>query len=289
LIGTYWHLSARGQSSVREVLALVPLSLNLGTGPAPTVTPPNTQTANGNPLSGGGGLAQSGGLPLPWLLNLLLGLVDKDADSIGADVDAPSTAAATGGSGSAMAASQPVQRPAAGVLSPRPTATPIPESLSALVPDFIRPVTPLFTGTSGPSVAVPFSAVMAPAAVPWARRPVGTLLIDSGVAQSGSSGAPEEPTPASGNSAPPQTAATTAPPAASAARTASTPGWQVCNAPGADTDGVVLPAAPDPDLSPADAGAAGNPEAAAAALTLALGGYWNVSPQETERRRGDRR
>jgi hypothetical protein len=31
------------------------LTLNLGTGPNPTVTPPNTQTANGNPLQGGGG------------------------------------------------------------------------------------------------------------------------------------------------------------------------------------------------------------------------------------------
>src|SRR5262249_21782287 len=32
------------------------LTLNLGTGPNPTASPPNTQTANGNPLSAGGGV-----------------------------------------------------------------------------------------------------------------------------------------------------------------------------------------------------------------------------------------
>jgi hypothetical protein len=33
------------------------LALNFGTGTTPAVTPPNTQTANGSPLNGGGGLA----------------------------------------------------------------------------------------------------------------------------------------------------------------------------------------------------------------------------------------
>jgi hypothetical protein len=35
------------------------LTLNLGTGSTPTVTPPNTQLLNGNPLSGGGGIADT--------------------------------------------------------------------------------------------------------------------------------------------------------------------------------------------------------------------------------------
>jgi Matrixin/Bacterial pre-peptidase C-terminal domain len=35
------------------------LALNLGTGATPTASSPNTQTANGNPLSGGGGVADS--------------------------------------------------------------------------------------------------------------------------------------------------------------------------------------------------------------------------------------
>jgi hypothetical protein len=48
------------------------LGLNLAGGPAPTATPPNTQTLNGNPLNGGGGMADrtdSSGVSV----NLLLG------------------------------------------------------------------------------------------------------------------------------------------------------------------------------------------------------------------------
>jgi hypothetical protein len=37
------------------------LSLNFGTGDSPTIPLPNTQTANGTPLSGGGGVAEHTG------------------------------------------------------------------------------------------------------------------------------------------------------------------------------------------------------------------------------------
>jgi hypothetical protein len=48
------------------------LSLNFGTGASPTIPLPNTQTANGNPVSGGGGVAQDNANGSGMYLNLQL-------------------------------------------------------------------------------------------------------------------------------------------------------------------------------------------------------------------------
>jgi hypothetical protein len=268
------------------------LTLNLGTGPAPAVTLPNTQTANGNPLSGGGGLAQTGGLlPVPWLLNQLLGLVDKDADSIGADADAPSAAAAAGGSGGAAPAAHSLPGPVAAAPGPRSITTATPESLAVLVADAIRPPVPLFAGTSGPAAAAPLLAVVAPpATATGAVRPVEWLPAGGGLGgQPDAAEALVEPAAVPAGAEARTAAPGTAPAGGTAAaRPAGNPELQMRDALFAEQSWATLPAARVLDVSPADAGAAGSSAAAAAGTLLALGG-WGAPSREAERRPGVRR
>jgi hypothetical protein len=55
--GQTYYIRVAGAVSGAFGMGAYGMTLNLGTGSAPTLTMPNTQTANGDPLSGGGGLA----------------------------------------------------------------------------------------------------------------------------------------------------------------------------------------------------------------------------------------
>ncbi len=58
--GQQFYVKVQGADTTANGTGKYALTLNLGTGSAPTVTLPNTQTANGNPLQGGGGIADTG-------------------------------------------------------------------------------------------------------------------------------------------------------------------------------------------------------------------------------------
>jgi hypothetical protein len=55
------------------------MTLNFGAGASSAVPLANTTTANGNPLSAGGGLANHSALPLPAVFSLLFNLVARDS------------------------------------------------------------------------------------------------------------------------------------------------------------------------------------------------------------------
>jgi hypothetical protein len=59
--GQQFYVKISGVDSSAFSTGAFALTLNFGTGSGPTVPLPNTQTANGTPLSGGGGLAIGGG------------------------------------------------------------------------------------------------------------------------------------------------------------------------------------------------------------------------------------
>jgi hypothetical protein len=77
--GQIYYIKVGGADTSAFGTGAYALTLNLGSGSSPVVPLPNTQTANGQPLSGGGGLADSTLLPDPWLVSLLLDLVARDA------------------------------------------------------------------------------------------------------------------------------------------------------------------------------------------------------------------
>jgi hypothetical protein len=54
--GSTYYVKVQGADTSVFSTGAYALTLNLGTGPSPTVVPPNTQTANGNPVSSGGGV-----------------------------------------------------------------------------------------------------------------------------------------------------------------------------------------------------------------------------------------
>jgi hypothetical protein len=54
--GSTYYVKVQGADNTVFSTGAYALTLNLGTGANPTVSPPNTQTANGNPLSSGGGV-----------------------------------------------------------------------------------------------------------------------------------------------------------------------------------------------------------------------------------------
>src|SRR5205807_1788068 len=55
--GQQYYIVVAGANATAFGTGAYALTLNFGSGAAPTVAPPNTQTPNGNPLNGGGGLA----------------------------------------------------------------------------------------------------------------------------------------------------------------------------------------------------------------------------------------
>jgi hypothetical protein len=59
--GQTYYIRVAGANSSAFGVGAYGMVLNLGTGASPTLSPPNTQTANGTPLSGGGGMADHTG------------------------------------------------------------------------------------------------------------------------------------------------------------------------------------------------------------------------------------
>jgi hypothetical protein len=78
--GATYYVKVQGADTSVFSVGKYALGLNLGTGATPTVAPPNTQTANGNPLSAGGGVPM-----LPW--QQPTGLVGGLLSPIGAVLD----------------------------------------------------------------------------------------------------------------------------------------------------------------------------------------------------------
>jgi hypothetical protein len=80
--GATYYVKVAGAENTALGTGKYALTLNLGTGASPTVPLPNTQTANGNPISGSGGQAftapSSPGL-IGGLLNLVTGLLKDGA------------------------------------------------------------------------------------------------------------------------------------------------------------------------------------------------------------------
>jgi hypothetical protein len=82
--GQTYYVRVAGANSTAFGTGAYGLTLNLGTGSSPSVTPPNTQTPNGNPLNGGGGVADrrdANGLSVSLLLsgigNTAVGLLNR--------------------------------------------------------------------------------------------------------------------------------------------------------------------------------------------------------------------
>jgi hypothetical protein len=70
--GATYDIKVQGADNTVFSTGAYALTLNLGTGPNPTVSPPNTQTANGNPLSAGGGVPMEPATnPSPGVAGLL--------------------------------------------------------------------------------------------------------------------------------------------------------------------------------------------------------------------------
>jgi Matrixin len=79
--GQTYYIKVTGADSTVFGTGAYALTVNLGSAASPTVPLPNTQTTNGSPLNGGGGLADrtdSNGLSVTSLLNGLLGLLGID-------------------------------------------------------------------------------------------------------------------------------------------------------------------------------------------------------------------
>jgi hypothetical protein len=290
--GQKFYVKVAGANTTAFGTGAYALTLNLGTGPAPTVTLPNTQTANGNPLSGGGGLAESGGLPIPWLLNLLLGLVDKDAYSVGAGPD--TTAAAAAGPGRAAPGPPSLLGPAAVVVGPRSNAPLAPESLAVLVSNVLRPAVPMLAGPLAAWVLGLQGSAVAPALPTPALAPGGVsvgepsievsrsaaLLLDCGNSvPPGLDPLAEQPPAGAGRAGTPQAAA----PAAPGGGAETQPGTEGAllelsgeslRSGTADAAGAGVTLLP---VVPAEASARLNQAAAAVVLVVMLGG-----PLDTE-------
>jgi hypothetical protein len=90
--GQQYYIVVGGANTTAFGTGQYALTVNLGSGPSPTVPVPNTQTPNGNPVSGGGGQAFNP-LTIQSLLNGVLGLVKgvlKDGAGI-FDLDMPAS------------------------------------------------------------------------------------------------------------------------------------------------------------------------------------------------------
>jgi hypothetical protein len=124
--GATYYVKVQGADTSAFSQGKYALELNLGTGATPTVAPPNTQTADGNPLTSGGGVpmlpwTQSsdvvGGLlsPVGAVLNLAGGLL---GGLMG------------GGVGQSSPTSQPTANPTTAVTStlPTPAGTSLPSA-----------------------------------------------------------------------------------------------------------------------------------------------------------------
>jgi hypothetical protein len=290
--GQQFYVKVAGANTTAFGTGAYALTLNLGTGPAPTVTLPNTQTANGNPLSGGGGLAESGGLPIPWLLNLLLGLVDKDGYSVGAGQEGLPAAAV--GPGRVSPGPPSLSGPAAVVVGPRSNAPLAPESLAVLVSNVLRPAVPMPAGPLAAWVLGLQESAMAPALPRPALAPGGVsvgeprievgrsaaLLLDCGNSVPPGLDPLAEPPPAgAGRAGTPQAAAPVAPGGGAETQPGTEgallePSGESLRSGTADAAGAGVTLLP---VVPAEAGARLNQAAAAAVLVVMLGG-----PLDTE-------
>lgn len=74
--GSTYYVKVAGADTTALGTGKYALTLNLGTGASPTVPLPNTQTANGNPISGGGGQAFSPNIIQAVSSGLLGGLLN---------------------------------------------------------------------------------------------------------------------------------------------------------------------------------------------------------------------
>jgi hypothetical protein len=301
--GQQFYVQVAGANTTSFGTGAYALTLNLGTGPAPSVTPPNTQTANGTPLSGGGGLANSTILPNPWVMKLLLDLVALDLLSVaGGPADAaavPLPSPQSGEAGVAAVAPHLLQGPAATGTSPRPLAGDAVQLLASLagpaavwaVGPQLSPVTAAIPGLAtrplaatilapgGDKAGEPMKWIGTSAALPWegvgcAWSATG-LSLEEPLTEEWTAVAPEDP-----------------PPPAPAARTEAPPGADAASR----QRGTPVPRHDSADNSAdvADAGAAslqsmaagtGASLAPAAALVVVLGGSWDGEAEASESRR----
>jgi hypothetical protein len=264
------------------------LALNFGTGPSPTVTPPNTLTPNGSPLSGGGGMSQNPGL-LPALLYLLFGQVLKDFYA--APAAALPVATGPAGGGPNVASSPAAAAPAA----------PGGGEGTALPPVFrllASPATVLGPAANPPPGAVPLAGPTAPppavVVAPTARQqaPFSGRTSDSAWQTGGASDVPAEELPATEVPTvpvvPAEPVAAVAP--AEVGRTAD-PQASVPARPDPETPGaaaVALPGKAAAEAVTAESRAETMPMAAA--LLAVLGSWMAVPPDQavSRRRPGER-
>jgi hypothetical protein len=140
--GQQYYVKVTGADGSAFSTGAYALTLNFGTGPSPTATPPNTMKPNGNPLSGGGGLAQTNGGLVPWLFALLFSLVDVDP------MVAPDAAPAPGpaGGGKPAAGRPESSTPAAALKGEGATPPSASRLLSAAASAVLAPVVNLPAG-----------------------------------------------------------------------------------------------------------------------------------------------
>jgi hypothetical protein len=84
--GQTYYIRVAGANTTAFGTGAYALTLNFGSGPSPTVLPPNTQTPNGNPLNGGGGVANrtdSNGVSVSVLISGLGNGVDGTLAGLG--------------------------------------------------------------------------------------------------------------------------------------------------------------------------------------------------------------
>jgi hypothetical protein len=309
--GQVFYLKVTGADTTAFGTGAYALTLNFGAGANPTVPRPNTQTAEGNPLTGGGGLPETT-TTSPGIIGSVLNLVDGvlgivvngltgplavdflTVENSGPSGSGPGNGGSPGhdGSGGAAALAAPAPPPAAA-----PAAAVPPPALGVvaapLVPAAIgqlavaAPLPPAF-GTAGvPSVLVGTGSVSpVRAALPGAASQTQVLAepaLPTRPASRGGDGGGGSAVPAAADMAPDRSAEDQPP-----APAPVSPG-----SPQESPDEVSPPAAPAADafwvaeaeghgvLTAAEDADVGGSSAAAAALAALLA--WGTLPEEVEK------
>ncbi len=240
--GQTYYVRVAGANTTAFGTGAYGMVLNFGSGASPTLPPPNTQTANGSPLSGGGGVADHTG-----------SRDDDDQLTIGADRLEPGRASA--------AATLPLR-------SPAPEANLCPRPAPGLAPPASVPPAAggLLAGGAGRAGVVVPAPQDRPAAGVAAEMPHLLPLGDTGIDQDGNTAEVEPESMASPSE-------DDAPSAAVPAPACETPSAAACDAYFGVADWREDGPAAGATLSPHQGGAADG-VALGAALAAALGASW---------------
>jgi predicted Zn-dependent protease len=275
------------------------LTLNFGTGPAPQVAVPNTQTANGSPLTAGGGQPQSTPTLLGTLINTVTSLADpllglllgiSTTVGIGAGVGDPSSPA--GMPDDAALALPPLGGAAPGETAPQ-QGQPALAASETFRPRPVQGSAESLLGWTGAANGIPAQRA-SPMALAQEPRP-GVAVSKRGAGCGGNGGrvdflaaagaAADETAATPRNGRQPSARPENDPKTADAIATVA--GWQkACTAAFSDQNWTSTSPADISDQFDTDPATSISDPGTAAGLAILLAGYWSYAERNPERRKG---